>query len=367
MRTAFVRLCRVLAVTGLVGVAAGGALAADTVIEEIVARVNNQIITRADLRRSREQMQNEARQQGITDMNDSRVQGHEKNLLRDLIDQQLLLQKGQELGITADTDLVKRLDEMRKGMGLNSMEALETEAKKQGVSFEDFKQNMKNNLITQQVIQREVGGRIHITPEEEKKFYDEHKDELAQPEQVRLSEILITPGGPSEEALAAARKKAEEAMAQIKSGKSFEDTALLSSTGPSASQGGDLGFFKRGTLAKDLEDRTFAMKAGEISDVIQTKQGFVILKVSEHQQAGVPPLAQVEPQVQEAIYMDRLQPALREYLAKLREDSFVDVKTGYVDSGASPNQTVPVTVATDKVPTGKAPPKHRKRMGLIPR
>lgn len=367
MRFAAARAYRVLAVLSLACVAACGALAADTVIQEIVARVNSQIITRSDLQRSREQMLTEAQQQGVTNPSDPRIQDHEKELLRDLIDQQLLLQKGQELGVSADTDLVKRLDEMRKSMGLNSMEQLEEEAKKQGISFEDFKQNMKNNIITQQVIQREVGGKLRITPEEETKFYEEHGKELAQPEQVRLSEILIAPKVMSEEALAAAKQQADEALAQIKSGKSFDEVAKASSSGPSAGQGGDLGYFKRGALAKELEDRTFAMKVNEVSDVVQTKQGFVILKVTEHQQAGLPPLLQVEPQVQEAIYLQRLQPALREYLTKLREDSFIDVKPGYVDAGASPNQTLPVAVSADRTPTGKAPPKRRKRLGIFPR
>ncbi len=363
----FDRLLRISAVLSVAAAAACGALAADTVVQEIVARVNSQIITRSDLQRSREQMRTEARTQGIS-LSDPRVAENDKHLLRDLIDQQLLMQKGQELGITGDTDLVKRLDDMRKGMGLSSLEQLEEEAKKQGVSFEEFKQNLRNNIVTQQVIQREVGGKMQISPQEVQKFYEDHKQELAQPEQVRLSEILIAlRPGPEAESLAAAEKLAADALAQIKGGKSFEEVAKAVSGGPTAEQGGDLGYFKHGALAKELEDLTFAMKTGNVSNVIRTKQGFVLLKVTEHQEAGVPPLKQVELQVQETIYMQRLQPALRLYLTKLREDSFVDVKTGYVDSGASPNQTLPVAVSANEPAKGKAPPKHRRRMGIFPR
>jgi peptidyl-prolyl cis-trans isomerase SurA len=96
-------------------------------------------------------------------------------------------------------------------------------------------------------------------------------------------------------------------------------------------------------LAKELEEKTFdLMKAGDVSDVIATRQGFVILKVTEHQQAGVPSFKEVEPRVQEAIYLRKLQPALREYLTKLREEAFIEMKAGFVDSGASPNQSKPV-------------------------
>ena len=164
----------------------------DTVVEEIIARVNNNIITRADLRKAREQLFTEAQQQPDKTTAEQTAREHEKDLLRDLIDQQLLLQKAQDLGISADTELVKRLDELRKQMNANSMEDLEKAAQAQGISFEDFKQNMKNNILTQRVIGQEVGGHITVSNQEIQQYYDQHKAEMERPEQVRLSEILIS-------------------------------------------------------------------------------------------------------------------------------------------------------------------------------
>jgi peptidyl-prolyl cis-trans isomerase SurA len=146
--------------------------------------------------------------------------------------------------------------------------------------------------------------------------------------------------------VAAAQAKANQLYEEIEKGAKFEDVAKKSSDGPSAAQGGDLGDFKRGMLAKELEDVTFAMKAGEVTKPIRTKQGFVILKVSEHQQAGVPPEKDVEPKLQDAIYYQKLQPALRAYLTKLREDAYIDIKSGYTDTGASPNETKPIYTTT---------------------
>ena len=134
-------------------------LAADTIVEEIIARVNNEIITRSEFLRSKEQLKQEAQQQ-----DPSRAEAlyaeREKDILRDLIDQQLLLEKAKDMGITADTEVIKRLDEMRKQMGLDTMEDLEKAAQAQGVSFEDFKQNLRNQIITQQVIGKEVGKAV---------------------------------------------------------------------------------------------------------------------------------------------------------------------------------------------------------------
>ena len=369
-------------------------LKADTVVEEIIARVNNSIITRSDFERSKLQLKDEAKQQDPNNA-EKDVAEKERDVLRDLIDQQLLIDKGKDLGLTADTELIKKLDEMRKQMNLDSLDDLEKAAQAQGISYEDFKQNMRNQIITQQVIGREVGGHLNITKEEEQKFYEEHKSEMEQPEQIRLSEILVStskpssitpitkpdptappaadggkpaetpaPGAPpAADELAAAEAKANSLHEQIQKGAAFDEVAKKSSDGPSAAQGGDLGYFKRGTLSKDLEDRTFAMKAGDVTEVIRTKQGLVILKVTEHQQAGIPTLKQMEPRIQDALYYQKLQPALRAYLKKLREEAFIDVHSGYVDTGASPNQTKPVE--TPGKEAGAKNLKKKKKLGIF--
>ena len=338
-------------------------LFADSVVEEIIARVNDDIITRAELTRNRQQLEDEAKQK-----NQVVTPDRERDLLRDLIDQQLLIQKAKELGITGDTEVVKRLDQIRQDMKLNSMEELEQAAAQQGTNFEDFKQGIRNSIITQQVISREVGSHVSIPPDEVAKFYELNKKEFEGPEQVQIAELLVAPpkdekGNPKEDqaSLDAAKAKADSALAEIKKGLKFSDAAAKYSDGPTAQQGGDLGLFKRGTLSKDLEDLTFNMKAGDTSDVIRTKQGFVILKVIQHQSAGVPPMKEVEPQIQEAIYLEKLQPALRAYLTKLREESYIDIKAGFVDSGASPNQTKPIITAAATAPESDKAKQQKKK------
>lgn len=355
------------------------------VVEEIIARVNNQIITHSEYLRSKDQLRDEVKQQDPGTA-DKLYADREKDVLRDLIDQQLLLEKGKDLGIDGKTDLIKREDQMRKEMKLDSIDDLEKEATKQGVSWEDFKQNMLNQIVTQKVIGEEVGGKLSLTKEEEQKFYDEHKAEMEQPEYIRLSEILITPkvatpaaapaadpnapAPPADEAakqaadaaaLSAAETKANDILKQLRAGGSFEDIAKKSSDGPSAADGGALGMFKRGQLAKELEDQTFAMKSGEITDVIRVKQGYAILRVDEHQMAGIPPMKDVLPKIQDALYYGKLQPALRAYLTKLREEAYIDIKQGYVDTGASPNQTKPIETASAKESGAKKLGKKKKK------
>src|ERR1700753_2300276 len=141
------------------------------VVEDTIARVNAQVITRSEYERAQQQLLQEAQQQGV---GQAEFQERQQNMLRDMIDQQLLLSKGKELGITGDAETMRQLDEIRKSNHLDSMEALEKAAAQQGVSFEDFKQGIRNQIIQQQVVRDEVGRRINMTRADEEAFYNAH-------------------------------------------------------------------------------------------------------------------------------------------------------------------------------------------------
>ncbi|HKV93549.1 MAG TPA: peptidylprolyl isomerase [Candidatus Angelobacter sp.] len=362
------------------------ALHADNIVDEIVARVNDDIITRSDMEKAKQSSLEELKQRDPSNWQ-AQWNKTQKNLLRDLIDQQLLLQKGKDLGITGETDVIKRLNQMRQQMGLASIDDLEKEAQKQGVSFEDFKEQIRIGAVTQQVIGQEVGAKLgsQITNEDIKDWYDKHQKELEGPEQVALSEIMVSTQPKAEDKdkqqgttqdqpavedpakVAAAEAKANQLLDELKKGAKFEDIAKKSSDGPTAAQGGALGDFKRGELAKDLEDKTFALKAGENTGVIRTKQGFIILKVTAHRPAGVPPLNEISERIKEAIYSERLEPAARAYLTKLREQAYIDIKPGFTDTGASPNQSnKPVILAANgEGPRSAGKPAKKKKKFLV--
>ncbi|HEY6970667.1 MAG TPA: peptidylprolyl isomerase [Candidatus Angelobacter sp.] len=352
-----------LFITVFLLVAAG--LRADNVVDEIVARVNDSIITRSDYQRGTEQAQEDLKQRFPSEWQ-GKWDERQKDVLRDLIDQQLLIDKGKELGITGETEMVKRLNEYRQQMGLATMEDLEKAAQQQGVSYEDFKEQIKNSIITQKVIGQEVGAHIHITNEETQAWYKEHQKEIEAPEEVKLAEILVSTQAPKPatddknqnaqqnaplpedpQKVAEAQAKAEQLLQQLRKGADFAALAKKNSDGSTAAQGGEIGSFHRGEMDKELEDKTFSLKPGGVSDVIRTRQGFIIFKVLAHQQAGVPPLEDVRKKIEELLYVQKLEPAARAYLTKLREEAFIEIRQGYTDSGASPNQTKPIIVAAN--------------------
>lgn len=328
-----------------------------TTVEEIIARVNDQIITKSDYDRAQADRDQEMRQRGASmqEISDSH-----KELLRDLIDQQLWLAKGKELGITGETELVNKLNDIRKQYNLATMEDLEKAAKEQGVSFEDFKANIRNQIVTQQVMRDQVGRKIAPTPGEVQRYFEAHKQEYAQPESVKLGEILISTGTQpdDEKKLAEAKAKADDIEARLHAGGDFSQLARSFSEGTTAAAGGDLGQYKRGQLGQVFEDKTFGLKAGEITEPIRTKQGYVILKVIQHIPGGVPQLKDVEGDVEQNYFEAKAGPAMRQYLADLRDQAAIYIKPGYEDSAATAAEKHPsITFSAYTPPT---PKKKRK-------
>src|SRR5262249_48214969 len=152
---------------------------------------------------------------------------------------------------------------------------------------------------------------------------DDHKNDFVKPEQVALRAIELSTEGKSEAEAAEVKKKAEELLKRVNDGEDFAVLAKRFSEGSTAQQGGFLGVYKRGELSKAIEDKVFEMKKNQLTDVIETKQGFLILQVLERYEAGVQPYEKVSNEIMDRLYGERMEPALRDYLKTLREQSYV--------------------------------------------
>src|SRR5688572_13977140 len=183
-----------------------------TTLEEIVARVNNDIILRSELERAHKELRDGLTQEGLQGAQlEQAISQQSKNVLRDLIDQSLLLQVARDAGLNADLEVTKALEQLRQENNLPSPEALEIEIEKQGYNLEDFKQGMRTRFLTQQVVSREVGSRIIITTEDLRNYYETNMKEFDRPEGVGLQEIVIVTENVPPNELAGKKQKAEEA------------------------------------------------------------------------------------------------------------------------------------------------------------
>jgi peptidyl-prolyl cis-trans isomerase SurA len=323
------------------------------VVEEIVARVNNEVITRSEFDHSKVTAEEDAKadcQNRCTpEQLKTLTEDRQKNALRDLIDQSLLVQRAKDMGISVEPEVIKQLDQIRIENKLASMEALEQAVSGQGMNWEDFKNNIRTGLLTKKVISSEVGSHINVPKEEIQKYYDEHKAEFMRPEQVVLRSIEINTAGKDEAEVAELKKKADTALKRIQDGEDFGEIAKRFSDGSTAKQGGYLGEYKRGELSKELEDTVFAMKKNGLTPVMETKQGFLIMQVLEHYDEGEQPLAKVANEIEGKLYNQHLEPALRDYLKTLREESYVVIKPGYQDAAGGSNSEIQEVSATPEV------------------
>jgi parvulin-like peptidyl-prolyl isomerase len=258
-----------------------------------------------------------------------------KLVLRQLIDEALILQQARDMGLSADTEIIKTMDRLRQEQKLDSLEALEKAIVGQGYSLDDFKQNIKVQYLTSQVMQREVYPRVTVTMEEVRKYYDAHIKDFDRPAGIRVREITLLTENRGPEQIEAQRKKAEEALAAVKKGDDFAETAAKYSESESAQLGGDLGFYAKGELNPALEAITDKLEKGQVSDIIPVQGGFMIIKLDDKHSGGILPFELAQKEIFDILWQQAVPPKMREYLTKLRTDGFVRIADGYTDAGAT--------------------------------
>ncbi len=324
------------------------AFAADVkVVEEIAAKVNGEIITRGELDQARKETEQMLRSEGLTGnkLQDA-VKEYSANTLREKIDEILLVQKGKDLNINVDAEVTRQLADIqvqardKDGNRITDPDKFHQYVQEQtGMSFEDYKDRLKRQMLAQRVIGQEVGYRINIPEPELRKYYDDHKADFVRKEQVFLSQILISTEGKTPAQVAEAEKKAKDLVARATKGEKFSDLVRQYSDDPeTARNGGSLPPYQRGIMPKDMEDQAFTQKKGAILGPFKRPQGFVILRIDERFEAGQASFEEVKEQIQEIMARPRMEPKIREYLTRLRQEAFLEIKDGYVDSGAAPGK-----------------------------
>ena len=319
-------------------VASGSLFASDLkVVEEIVAKCNGDIVTRSDLDKAQIELSEAYRHEGLAGAAlDEKMAQESKHLLQDRIDNLLLVQKAKDLNINVDADLAKRVAAVQKQSGIADPDKFHDWVKEQsGVPFEDFRNDMKNQMLRERVIRQEVGEHISIKHEELEKYYNEHKADFVREERIFLREILVSTEGKDEAGVAAAKKKADDLVTRARRGERFPELARDNSDSITAKSFGALDPYKKGDLAPALESQVWDKPKGYVTDPITVGAGFLILHVEEHHKAGQAELAEVEGEVQDKLYAPRMQPMVRDYLTKLRKEAFLEIKPEYVDSGAA--------------------------------
>ncbi len=316
--------------------------AADTkVIEQIVAKVNGEIITRTELDRTKRQMEEEVKRRSAKEPDlVKQAAEKQKDFLRERIDQMLLVQKGKELSVNVDSEVSKYLADIQRKLKISDPEKFQAVLREEtGQTFEDYKMELKNSILTRRVIGQEVGSRVNIPKADIRKYYDDHQTEFQREERLFLREILVSTDGKDAAQQAAAEKKAKDLVARARKGEKFPDLARDNSDAPTAEQSGELPPSKKGELDKKLEDMVWEKDRNFITEPIKLPNGWLLLKVDEHHKAGMAQFEEVEQEIAGYLQNEKMQPELRKYLTKLREDAFLEIREGFIDTAAAPNKS----------------------------
>jgi peptidyl-prolyl cis-trans isomerase SurA len=340
-------------------------------IEESIAKVNNEIITRSEMEKQRIQIESELQlKQSLSgDELEKKTAAYLADALKGRIDQLLLVQKGKDLNIKVEGEVTRWLAELQVESKISDPDKFRDWIREQsgGISYEDVRQNRADLLMTRRVIEQQVGSKLTVPQTEIQKYYDDHKGDFVRDEMVFLREILIAPKDASSSAWADAEKKAKDIVLRTQHNEKFGQLARDYSMAESARSDGELGSFKRGELKKELEERVFAQTKGYVTEPFKTENGYLILKVEDRYAAGQASVDDVKNEIMDKLYTARLDPALRTYLTKLREDAFLEIKAGYVDAGAAPGKDTswkdaallkPDTTTKEEV----AARKHKKKL-----
>ena len=322
----------------IVAIAADIPPAKPAVIDQIVAKVNGDIVSQDELQRLVRERTQELKAQGANGLQlEHATEELEKNLLRDRIDQLLLVQKGKELNISVDSEISKYMASLRRQSGITDEEKFREYVRQQsGMSFEDFQAEAKNSALTREVVSSEVGRHIHVDDKEVQAYYDAHQKDFIRDEKVYLSEILISTQNKDAAATAAAEKKANQLYEDASKGARFPDMARDNTDAATAKYGGILGGYKKEDLTKEIVAAVWDLPKGTVTKPLKLANGFEIFKVDEHTKQGLAPLADVKGDIENQLYGPKMQPKVREYLTELRTQAFLQIKPGFVDTGAAP-------------------------------
>ncbi len=292
------------------------------------ARVNGVAISRAELDRSFDAF---IQQRGmdtrmITDP--SRYAQVQSEVLNGLINRELLWQEAKKMGLVANDAAVSEAIMDTKSR-FSSEEEFNMRLAQRGISEEDYAEFLRQQLSVGNLVREVIAEEISVSDGEVRGYYEANPEQFRTPEQVRARHILVKVEPGADEAIRGeAKAKIDSILAETKSGADFAGLARKHSEGPSGPKGGDLGFFSREQMVKPFSEAAFALKPGEISDVVQTRFGYHIIRVEERKVPSTIPLKEVKEQIRKFLYAGKVQKAVQDRVDALREEGNVEILVG---------------------------------------
>lgn len=297
--------------------AAKPAAAAKTSPADPVVKVNGKVITRGEVDRAMK----------VISAQNRMGQQPESAVVDQLVSAELLYQAGVKLGVTdLDKQVTTKVAESKAKFPDNA--AFENALKSANLTQKELEDLIRRDIIISNLVDKEIASKTTVSEADAKKFYDENIDKFKQGDSIRASHILCGVDPKATDAdKKKAKEKAEALLKEVKAGKDFAELAKNNSTCPSKAQGGDLGFFGKGQMVPAFENAAFALKPGEVSNVVETQFGYHIIKVTDKKAAGVTKFEDVKDKIQAYLKNTKIQKGVLDYVAQLKEKAKIEKLT----------------------------------------
>jgi peptidyl-prolyl cis-trans isomerase SurA len=321
------------------------AIAPGEVLERVVAKVNGDIVTLSEF-----QARQVAAVQAAGGLNsDDRIERflRENNarILQEAVDDLLIAQKAQEMGMRLRPEYIKDIIEnIKKENNIQSDDDLQQQLRREGMSVDDLKRNIERSIMKRQLLSHELEAKIAVSDDEVRADYEARRAEYDRPGSLHLQEIVVKTQSGSQ-ALAG------DLVRRARAGEDFAEMARAYSSSPTRSSGGDLGQLRKGDLAPDIEKTAFALPVGGVSEPLPTPEGFRILKVVEKTEPTQVPFEEVKADIQKRLSAERTEREYEAYMEGLRKAAIIDIRVREVPLQA----TVPDTPGLE-IPGASAPP-----------
>ena len=297
------------------------------VINAIAAIVNDEVVTMYEVNREAQPVIREAEKKAaLDDAARSRIL---QTVLDRLVEKKLIEQKIRELNIKVSEEEIRQaIEDVKKQNNMPSQEALVTALANQGLSFEQYRAQLQEQIEKLKLVSMEVRAKIHVSETEMREYYDANRAKYTEDESYRARHIFFKTGekSPADE-IKRTMTTALMVLAEAKSGKDFAELAKSYSEDPAARKdGGDLGVFKKGEMQAEPESTILAMKPGEVSELVSTPAGFHIIKLEERFSGKLKPFEALKAEIEEAIYRKKSEERFGQWAKELRSKASVELK-----------------------------------------
>ncbi len=306
-------------------------LTADTapprVLDRVAGTVNGDVITLSEVqeRAAVELRRAEAQPGGASR---DRARKALKVAFDNLVAERLFAAQVSSMGIeVSDAEIDTVVEDTKRRYGLTD-ESLDQALRQQGMDRASYRKAVRRDIESVRLMQVKVRSRVKVTDEDVQNYYQTHPGEFRAPEEIKARHIFIAAPPPAEDGpeVKRARETAEKALQRVRAGEDFGAVAKQMSQGPSASDGGELGWLRRGSVQEDIEKAAFALQPGGVSDLIRTRTGFQIIQVQQRRGGGTRPLSEVKDEIKDHLVNDQADNYRTQFIAELRKDAVIEAK-----------------------------------------